>query len=134
MKKIFPATFIFFFLILPVISSAQTLTLKDFKLCLDDIGCSDSTLRLSKQALLHANRITANFSWLNIKSLTIYIGEGNYTSEINAVYNKGNIINEDTKKVFQRLSAGIPVTIEVEGYNKKGRRVPWAALSLIITE
>jgi len=128
MKNIFIAIFVF--LSFPILTNSQTLTPKDFKLCLDDLGCSN--LMISKQALLNANKITANFSWLNIKSLTIYIGWGNYTNEIVAITNKGNIINEDTKKLFKRLQPGTPVTIEVVGYNKKGQRVPWAALSIMI--
>lgn len=134
MKKVFHATFIFIFLSFSIKSNVQTLTPKDFKLYLDDIACSDSNIRISKRALLNANKITANFSWLNIKALIIYIGEGNYTSEITTIDNKGSIINEDTKKLFQRLSAGSLVTIEVEGYNKKGQRVPWVGLSMRLVE
>jgi hypothetical protein len=111
------------------------ITPNDLRLCLDQLGCSDSILRISKEALLNAKMVTANFSWLTIKKLIIYMGEGNYTSEIIMTSDEGNVISDETKKTyFQRLKVGTPITIEVEAYNKKGNRIFWTALSIIITE
>ena len=113
-------------------SSHAQITPKDFRVCIDNIGCSDSVLKISKAELLKASRITPNFSWLTIKSLTIYVGEGNYTSEITTIIVKGDTINNEARKIFQRLASGGLVTIEVEGYNKRNERIPWGSLSLRI--
>ena len=129
------ACIIFFFLMILSIPAfcQKTLTQADFKLCLDNFGCSDSTLRLTKENLLSAKKITANFPWLDIRKLIIYMGEGNYTSEMMITIDEGNLISDKTKNVyFKRLMPGTPVSIEVEGYNRKGQRIPWSSLSILI--
>ena len=108
------------------------LTIKDFKLYLDNIACSDTTAKLTRQQMLQANKVAANFSWLTIRSLTIYAGEGNYASETMIRTCNGNIICEESKKIFERILPGTPVMIVVEGYNKQGKKVNWAGLSIII--
>lgn len=113
-------------------SSYAQLTEKDFKLCLDQLGCSDSVLKISTADLLKANKITPNFSWLTIKSLTIYVGQGNYTSEVMIINIKGDTINNQARYVFQKLKTGGFVTFEVEGYNKTNQRVPWSSLTVRI--
>lgn len=112
-------------------SNAQ-LTEKDFKLCLDQLGCSDSVLKISKADLLKAHKITPNYSWLKIKSLTIYIGEGNYNSEIMTINVKGDTINNQARFVFKKIKTGEIITFEIEGYNKINQRVPWSSLTLRI--
>jgi hypothetical protein len=119
-------------LLLSLNSSYAQLTEKDFKLCLDQLGCSDSVLKISKADLLKANKITPNFSWLTIKSLTIYVGQGNYTSEVMIINIKGDTINNQARYVFQKLKTGGFVTFEVEGYNKTNQRVPWSSLTVRI--
>lgn len=120
-------------LIIPKTSAAQ-ITEKDFKLCIDNIGCSDSTLKISKQQLLNAKKVTPNFPWLTIKSLIISIGEGNYTSEMLVTLVKGDTINEEVLNKFKLIQTGGLVTIEVEGYNKNNGRIPWASMFLRIIQ
>ncbi len=115
-------------------SSNAQITPKDFRLCIDQYGCSDSVLKISKEDLLKANKITPNFSWFTIKSLTIYVGEGNFTSEMTVINVKGDAINNEAKKIFQRLKPGGLATFEVEGYNKNNERVHWTSLSLRILQ
>jgi len=124
-------TFYLFFLFLIFFQSSNCqITSKEFRLCIDNIGCSDSVLRISKQQLLKASKVNANFSWLTIRALTIYIGGGDVT-----VLNvKGDTIDEKSKKIFERLGPGNTVIIEVEGYNTSSQRIPWASLALIIRE
>ncbi len=110
------------------------LTIKDFRLCLDNTLCGDSVLRISKAELLNAKTVTANFSWFNITSATVYIGSGNYTSEIITVALRNNKFNDQTAALFKRLVPGMLVTIIVDGHNAQMRKVDWSSLSIIVTE
>jgi hypothetical protein len=114
------------------LSHAQ-LTIKDFKLCVENIGCSDSVLRITKQQLFKAGKVTANFPWLTIKSLTLYFGsEG--ISDVTMLSIKGNSINNQAREYFKRAGPGTTITVEIEGYNKKNQPVPWANLSMRIIQ
>lgn len=114
------------------LNSHAQLSIKDFKLYLDNIACSDTTAKLTRQQLLQANKVTANFPWFTIRSLTVYAGEGNFASEIMPSTCTGNMLCEETKKIIERAMPGTPVIIIAEGYNKQGQKVNWARLSIII--
>ncbi|HTB52712.1 MAG TPA: hypothetical protein VK718_08050 [Ferruginibacter sp.] len=114
------------------VSVKAQVTTKDFKLYIDSLGCSDTTVRITKDALLHAKKVTANFPWLTIRSIYIYTGEGNYTSEIVSIVNQGNILSDSTKKWLERLEPGNTLSININGYNKQGKSVDWNPLYIII--
>ncbi|GAB2814508.1 hypothetical protein [Ferruginibacter profundus] len=130
--KIYYTIIIILLLIFPKLSPAQ-LTIKDFRLCVENIGCSDSTLKISKSQLFKAGKVTANFPWLTIKSVTLYFGtEG--LSDVMMLSIKGDSINNEARKYFERAGPGTVITIDVEGYNKKNQQVPWAGLSIRIIQ
>ncbi|MGG9963732.1 hypothetical protein [Ferruginibacter sp. SUN106] len=125
-------TIIILLLFLPKLSHAQ-LTIKDFRLCVENIGCSDSILKISKQQLFKAGKVTANFPWLTIKSVILYFGsEG--ISDVTMLSIKGDSINNQAREYFKRTGPGTIITVDIEGYNKKNQRVPWANLSIRITQ
>ncbi|UAY51877.1 hypothetical protein [Ferruginibacter albus] len=130
MKKIL----LVLFLLATISSYSQTLTSKDFKLCLDNSYCSDSIIRLSKEQLLKVEKVTTNFSWATIRSLSITTGMGNYTSEITTLGTPvGNTIDAQTKNnIAKWIMPGNFVTIEAYVYNKKGELMPWSFLTILI--
>ena len=113
-------------------SSSCQLTTKDFKLCLDNVTCSDTILLITKDQILKSSTIIPNFAWFTIESATVYVGEGNYTSEMQIINLPGNKFNNETKKIFDRLIPGTPITIEVYGHNKQNTQVKWGTLSIRI--
>lgn len=66
--------------------------------------------------------------------MIIYIGQGNYTSEITTVFNTGNILTKETKKYFERLAPNVPITIIAEGINNAGKKIEWGNLTILIKE
>lgn len=124
MKIFYP---LFLFLLLSQSSNCQV-NPKDFRLCIENIGCSDSVLRITKQQLLKIDKVSANFTWVSIRSLTVYIG----ANDVTAINVKGDSIDDKAKKIFERLGPGNTVIIEVEACNKNNQRVPWASMSMIV--
>lgn len=117
------------------VDTAQSqLTVKDFKLCLDNVPCSDSVLLITKEQLLKSKKIIPNYSWFTIESATVYIGEGNFTSEIFTVNLPKNEFTAECRKVFERLDTGRLVTIEVRGHNKQNLPVAWGTLSIRVVD
>lgn len=56
----------------PMQATSQTLLKpKDFKVYLDSLGNSDTTIIISKSTLLKAKGFKANFSWVIIKKITL---------------------------------------------------------------
>jgi hypothetical protein len=108
------------------------LTTKDFKLCLDNVRCTDSVLCITKEELLKSKKIMPNHAWFTIESATVYIGEGNYTSEIKAINLPKNEFTAESRKLFERLQPGNRITIEVKGHNKQNMPVDWGFLSIKI--
>lgn len=115
-------------------TAQSQLTIKDFKLCLDNIKCTDSVLHVTKDELLKSKKIIPNYSWFTIESATVYIGEGNYTSEMMVVNLPNNEFTAECRKKFERLRPGGIVTIEVRGRNKQNMQVDWGTLSIKIIE
>lgn len=117
------------------VDTAQSqLTVKDFKLCLDNVPCSDSVLMITKEQLLKSKKIIPNYSWFIIESATVYIGEGNFTSEIFTVNLPKNEFTAGCKEYFERLRPGEIVTIEVKGHNKQNLPVEWGVLSIRVVD
>lgn len=79
----------------------------------------------------------ANFNFFHIKSLTILIGQGNYTSEIFTISNKGNNFTKETKKYFERIIPNdnkSPITIIAKGVNNSGKKMEWGNLMIMVVE
>lgn len=115
-------------------TAQSQLTIKDFKLCLDNIKCTDSVLLITKDELLKSKKITPNYSWFTIESATVYIGEGNYTSEMIVINLSNNEFTFESRKKFERLRPGGIVTIEVKGHNKQNMQIDWGTLSIKIID
>lgn len=131
MNKILKIIILFFF----VSNTAQSqLTIKDFKLCLDNVKCADTILLITKEDLLKSKKIIPNYSWFTIESATVYIGEGNYTSEMIIVNLPANGFTDESRKKFERLRPGVTVTIEVKGHNKQNVQVDWGTLFIKIID
>lgn len=117
------------------IATAQgQLTIKDFKLCLDQVRCTDTVLRITKADLLQCKKITPNFAWFTIDSATIYIGEGNYTSETFIIHLPKDAFTVASKKIFERLKPNTLLSITVWGHNRQNRPIDWGSLTLKIVE
>ena len=115
-------------------SGYSQLSVKDFKLCLDNAKCIDTVLLITKDQLMKSKKIIPNFSWFTIASSVIYIGEGNYTSEMTVVNMPGDSISDEARRKFERLRPGMHVTIDVKGYNKQKIEVQWGLLTMKIVE
>jgi hypothetical protein len=115
-------------------TAQSQLTVKDFKLCLDSIKCTDSVLLITKDELLKSKKITPNYSWFTIESATVYIGQGNFTSEIIIVNLPNNEFTPESRKKFERLKSGGVITIEVKGHNKQNVPTDWGTLSIKIID
>ncbi|HMG82218.1 MAG TPA: hypothetical protein VK559_04215 [Ferruginibacter sp.] len=129
MKKIVTIAFIFI-----CTQSFAQLTKKDFKLYLDNIASSDSTSHITKQQLLNAKELTANFPWLTIKSFSIAMSTGGNTICNMAqehIYD-GNVLTNDTKKFLASVDSGWIVIIDIRGYNRQGIEIDWPAIPIII--
>ncbi len=109
-------------------------TIKDFELCLDNVKSEDSILLLTKEELLKSKKIIPNYSWFTIESVVVYIGEGNYTSEIMVVNLPNNVFTDESRKKFERLLPGEILTIEVKGHNKQNVQVDWGTLFIKIID
>jgi hypothetical protein len=109
------------------------LTAADFKLCLDTFGCKDRIF-LTKKQLLAANKFEANFNFLHIKNLTIYIGAG--CTSGNIFHNKGNVLSKQMKKIFERIPANVvvPIFITATGVNNSGTEINWGGLTIFIKD
>jgi|GEM_PF-2752623 len=97
-------------------------TPKDVKIYLDNIANSDSTssVDLTKEELVHAKGITANFAWVNIRSLKFYISNACILSGLDSYRNSGGVFNPETKKMLeQTIHSGSTVTIEANCYTKQ---------------
>lgn len=110
------------------------LTTKDFKICLDNVTCTGSILKITKAQLLQSKKIIPNFSWFTITSTIVYIGEGNWTSEITPCMLNADQFTNNCRKLFERLNPGALVTIVPVGHNKQNKPVEWSPLSIIIKE
>ncbi len=122
------------FVVLFCSSCNAQFTFKDLKLCLENVGCSDSTIRITKANLLKGGKLIPNFSWFTIKGLIIYIGEGNFASEMITITANVENLNTQIKTFSEKLSPGSSLTIEVEGCNRSGKRVNWPGLRIKIIE
>ncbi|MDB5200969.1 MAG: hypothetical protein JWQ27_378 [Ferruginibacter sp.] len=115
-------------------SAQAQLTLKDFKLCLDNAKCTDTVLLMTKDELLSSKQIIPNYSWFTIDSAVVYVGEGNYSSEMIIVNLPTSQFNGETRKIFKRLKSGDSVAVAVRGHNKQNSPVDWGTLFIKIIE
>jgi hypothetical protein len=133
LKKLLPIIFVVVCCLFVTVSKGQSLTAADFKLCLDTFGCKNR-ISLTKKQLLEADKFEANFNFLHIKSLTIYIGSG--CTAGNSYFNKGNILSKEMKKIFERIPANesVPIFITASGVNNSGKEINWGGLTIFIKE
>ena len=130
MKKLLLITYL---CLLFVISKGQTITPDDFKLCLDNYGCSDSTLKLTKKQLLGAKVLTPNFSWFTITELTFYFSP-QFGTDVMVQNCKGNIFCTGLRPIFERCGPGATVTISAKGHNKSSVLINWGEITIKITD
>ena len=102
-------------------TKAQSLTEKDFRLLIDGKIYSDSTNIISVSELLKLREVTANFSWITVKSIVIY-----YYPSCDVPIKRcfTNIVCEDAKELMKKLKSGSGVIFSIdEAVNKQGLKV-----------
>jgi hypothetical protein len=127
MHKLLPLIIIFFFA--SSIAHAQ-LTIKDFKLCLDNVSCTDSILLITKEEILKSKKIVPNYSWFTIDSAWMYFGS--YSNDVLTVALPHDEFTKASRIYFERLQPGSIITIEVKGHNRQNKSVDWGTLSIRI--
>ena len=120
MKLLF-VVLLFSCLVFGLTTKSQSLTEKDFRLMIDGKTYSDSINIISIPELLKLQEVTANFSWITVKSIVIYNHpgcDGNFRTCLT------NIICKDAKEVIKKLKPGSTVIISVdEAINRQGLKV-----------
>ncbi|QNA45309.1 hypothetical protein [Lacibacter sediminis] len=107
----------------------QSLTEKDFRLMIDGKLYSDSINSISVSELLKLKEVTANFSWIVVKSITVYCDfvkpedrDHVYDGvEVRRCHN--NIICKEAKDLIKTMTSGLHVGIVAEAINKQGKTV-----------
>lgn len=116
-----------------VISSSgqKPITPDDFRLCLDNLACSDSTLKITKEQLLNAKTITPNFSWFTITQLTFYFSP-EFGMDVTAETCTGDSFCDKIRPLLERCGPGATLMISAEGINKSGKKIQWSDMRLKI--
>jgi len=111
----------------------RSITPADFRLCLDNFGCADSTLKITKKQLLNAKIVTSNFSWFTITRLTFYFSllPGR---DVTTQSCTGNMFCDKLRPFLERCGPGAVLTISAEGVNKSGKKVQWRDLSIKVED
>jgi hypothetical protein len=123
---------ILFFVFVCQQSFSQALSMKDFKISLDNFVLSDSsnTIRMTKEELLKTRQLHTNFVWSHIKSFMVYFG-GAGTDVISSSCN-GDTMYPDLKKYFDRVQSGTVIVIDPTVVNMQGKQVDWNGLTILI--
>lgn len=115
------------------IKSAGQIIPHDFRLCLDNLGCDN--IRITKDQLINAKEVKANFDWFQIKSITIYVGQGNYTDEIISLTDSSNHFSKETIAFFKKwIKPSKVITIVPNGTNSSDKIVEWRNLYITIVD
>lgn len=102
-------------------AKSQSITEKDFRLMIDGKTYTDSTNLITVSELLKMKEVSANFSWINIKSIVIY-----YQPYCEAQFRRcsTNFICGDAKDLMKRLKPGNTLVISIdEAVNRQGIKV-----------
>ena len=115
------------------VNGQKQITPDDFRLCLDDLGCSDSTLKITKKQLLNAKTVTPNFSWFTITNLTFYFN-AEFGNDVTVQTCKGDFFCDKIKPLLERCGPGAILVISAEGVNKSGKKIQWGDITLKVVE
>lgn len=115
---------LFIMMNITLVKGQKQITPEDFRLCLDDLGCSDSTLKITKKQLLNAKTVTPNFTWFTITQLAFYFSP-RFGNDVTVQTCKGNFFCEELKPLIQRSGPGTSLIISAKGVNKKGEEIQW---------
>ncbi len=122
------------FLILTVSFAYSQLTIKDFKLCLDNANCTDTVLYITKAELLKSKKVIPNFSWFTIDNTTVYFSPGNKGDDVTAVSLPKDEFTKESRERMKLLNTGGIVVIQVKGHNKQNKAIDWGILSIKIID
>ncbi len=118
--------------------NAQSFTEKDFKILVNGKDLYHDSL-ISVEDLLKLKTVTANFSWLSIKSINVYIDFRTDEERMHVLdgtasfYCEGNLICDESRKRMKALRPTNTVTIQAyKATDKSGNEVDIPNLSLII--
>lgn len=103
-------------------AQSQSITEKDFRILIDGKQYTDSVNSISFPDLLKMQKITANFSWITVKSIVVYYQPpfGETAFQICA----SDIICKDAKELIKRFKPGYLVGISAdEAFNRQGVKV-----------
>ncbi len=120
MKRLF-IPLLFSFLLIGLTTKSQSLTEKDFRLSIDGKTYSDSINIISISELSKLREVTANFSWITVKSIVIY-----YYPSCDVPIKRcfTNVVCEDAKGLMKKLKSGSGVIFSIdEAVNKQGLKV-----------
>lgn len=118
---------IFILLLLSYAGSAstarsQSITEKDFRILIDGKQYTDSINSISLVDLLKMQKVTANFSWITVKSIVVYYEPpfGETALQICTA----DIICKDTKELIKRFKSGYLIAIAAdEAVNRQGKKI-----------
>lgn len=112
------------------VAQSQSVTEKDFRLLIDGKQYTDSVNSISLTDLLKMQKITANFSWITVKSVVIYC-DFVKQEDRNHVYDglveilcADNSISKEAKEKIKTMKPGHTVVISADdAVNKQGIKV-----------
>lgn len=108
-------------LVFGLTTKGQSITEKDFRLMIDGKTYSDSINIISIPELLKLKEVTANFSWITVKSIVIYYHP---SCDVPIKRCVTNVVCNDAKELMKRLKPGNVITISIdEAVNRQGLNV-----------
>lgn len=101
---------------------SQSVTEKDFRILIDGKQYTDSVNSISIADLLKMQKVTANFSWITVRSIVIYyqppFGEASFQRCT------ADIICNDAKELIKKFKSGYLIGISPdEAVNRQGARI-----------
>lgn len=109
---------------------SQSVTEKDFRILIDGKQYTDSVNSISIADLLKMQKVTANFSWITVKSIVIY-----YHPSFDVLIKRcfTNVVCDDAKEIMKRLKPGNVITISIdEAFNRQGLKVNIKEITFLI--
>ncbi|MFT3978845.1 MAG: hypothetical protein QM687_00135 [Ferruginibacter sp.] len=116
-----------------VFSKSQSITPDDFRLCLDNYPCPDSTLKLTRKQLYEAKKFVANFSWFTITNLTFYFSP-EFGNDVTVQNCQSDNFCSKLKPLLDRCRPGGIIHVVAQGHNKAGKIINWAGMTIKIIE